>query len=92
MLAIFFLELKFSKISPITIIKIPREKIAILKNVLLINSLFIDIKKQANITNEGINNGITILLFNSLIMSRSWESFLFLTLLNNSNESISGNL
>ncbi len=71
MLAIFFLELKFSKISPITIIKIPREKIAILKNVLLINSLFIDIKKQANITNEGINNGKTILLFNSLIMSRS---------------------
>ena len=92
MLATFFFELKFSKISPITIIKIPREKIVILKNVLLINSLLIDIKKQANITNEGINNGITILLFNSLIMSRSWESFLFLTLLNNSNESISGNL
>jgi hypothetical protein len=71
MLAIFFLELKFSKISPITIIKIPREKIVILKNVLLINSLLIDIKKQANITKEGINNGMIILLFNSLIMSRS---------------------
>ena len=89
MLAIFFLELKFSKISPITIIKIPREKIAILKNVLLINSLFIDIKKQAKITNAGMNNGITILLFNSLIMSGSWESFLFFALLNNSIEEIS---
>jgi hypothetical protein len=92
MLAIFFLELKFNKISPMTIIKIPREKIVILKIVLLINSLFIDIKKQANITNEGMNNGITILLFNSLIMSGSWESFLFFALLNNSIEEISGNL
>jgi hypothetical protein len=71
MLAIFFLELKFNKISPITIIKIPREKIVILKIVLLINSLFMDIKKQAKITNEGINNGIIILLFNSLIISGS---------------------
>jgi hypothetical protein len=70
MFATYFLELKFNKISPITIIKIPREKIIILKIVLLKNSLFIYIKKQANITNEGINNGITILLFNSLIKSR----------------------
>ena len=92
MLAIFFLELKFNKISPITIIKIPREKIVILKIVLLINSLFMDIKKQAKITNEGMNNGITILLFNSLIISCSWESFLFFALLNNSIEEISGNL
>jgi hypothetical protein len=69
MFATFFLELKFNKISPITIIKIPREKIIILKIVLLKSSLFIDIKKQANISNEGINNGITILLFNSLIKS-----------------------
>ena len=71
MLAIFFLELKFNKISLITIIKIPREKIVILKIFLLINSPFIDIKKQANITNEGMNNGITILLFNSVIISVS---------------------
>ena len=92
MLAILFLELKFNKISPITIIKIPRKKIVILKIVLLINSLFMDIKKQAKITNEGMNNGITILLFNSLIMSGSWESFLFFALLNNSIEEISGNL
>ena len=71
MLAKFFLELKFSKISAVNIIKIPYANIVILRIILFISSLFIDIKKQANITNEGINNGMTILLFNSLIMSRS---------------------
>ncbi len=70
MLAKFFLELKFSKISAVNIIKIPYANIVILRIILFISSLFIDIKKQANSTNEGINNGIIILLLSSLTISK----------------------
>ena len=57
----FILELKFSKISPVNIIKIPAKKIMIFIKLLLINSLWIAIKQNPRITKEGINNGIITL-------------------------------